>query len=66
MGSSPKAVLEGGPSDLSQRIVPITPPGIELRVPHDGGYERFRATPRRRDTTEGSLPVYEWFEHIEH
>jgi hypothetical protein len=65
MGSSPKAVLEGGPADLPQRIVPITPPGIELRVQFHGGYERFKVTPRWQDTPEGSLPVYEWFERIE-
>ncbi|WP_067663802.1 DUF5988 family protein [Nocardia miyunensis] len=65
MGSAPKAVLEGGPADLPQRIVPITPPGIELRVQFHGGYERFKVTPRHQDTPEGNLPVYEWFERIE-
>ncbi|NKY85592.1 DUF5988 family protein [Nocardia veterana] len=65
MGTSPKAVLEGGPQDLPQRIVPITPPGIELRVQHAGGYERFKSTARRQDTSEGNLPVYEWVEHVD-
>ncbi|WP_280336738.1 DUF5988 family protein [Nocardia wallacei] len=60
MGTSPKAVLQGGPADLPQRIVPITPPGIELRIQFKGGYERFKVTPRWEDTAEGSLPVYEW------
>ncbi|MEV6068440.1 DUF5988 family protein [Nocardia sp. NPDC052001] len=66
MSSSPKALLEGGPDGLEQRIVPITPPGIELRVAHGGGYERFKVTPRWEDTPEGSLPVYEWVAHTEH
>ncbi|MET9489271.1 MULTISPECIES: DUF5988 family protein [unclassified Nocardia] len=66
MSSSPKALLEGGPDGLEQRIVPITPPGIELRVAHGGGYERFKVTPRWEDTPEGSLPVYEWVSHTEH
>ncbi|WP_405133975.1 DUF5988 family protein [Nocardia sp. NBC_01388] len=66
MSSSPKALLEGGPDGLEQRIVPITPPGIELRVAHGGGYERFKVTLRWEDTPEGSLPVYEWVSHTEH
>lgn len=65
MGTSPKAVLQGGPADLPQRIVPITPPGIELRIRFNGGYERFKVTPRWEDTTEGSLPVYEWTGRLE-
>ncbi|MBO0854697.1 MAG: hypothetical protein J2P18_13155 [Nocardia sp.] len=65
MGSSPKALLEGGPADLPRRIVPITPPGSELRVHTDGGYERFKSTARRQITPEGDLPVYEWIEHVD-
>ncbi|APA94877.1 DUF5988 family protein [Nocardia seriolae] len=65
MSTSPMALLEGGPDGLEQRIVPITPPGIELRVAFGGGYERFKVTPRWQDTPEGSLPVYEWVAHIE-
>ncbi|MBF6173465.1 DUF5988 family protein [Nocardia blacklockiae] len=65
MGTSPKAVLQGGPADLPQRIVPITPPGVELRVQFQGGYERFKVTPRWQDTNEGSLPVYEWTGRVE-
>jgi hypothetical protein len=60
-----RAVLEGGPADLPQRIVPIAAPGAELKLPHLGGYEHFRATTRERDTPEGALPVYEWFERTE-
>lgn len=62
---SAKAFLEGGPDDLSTRIVAITPPGVELKIPHRGGYEHFKNTPRHTDTTEGRLPVYEWFERTE-
>ncbi|RMI34214.1 DUF5988 family protein [Nocardia stercoris] len=65
MSSSPMAVLEGGPADLPQRIVPITPPGVELRIHFNGGYERFKVTPRWADTDEGSLPVYQWFARID-
>ncbi|MFQ6331166.1 MULTISPECIES: DUF5988 family protein [unclassified Nocardia] len=60
MSNSVKAVLEGGPEDLPARIVPITPPGIELKVAFKGGYEHFKVTARHKDTSEGSLPVYEW------
>jgi hypothetical protein len=59
------AYLEGGPSDLPERIVPVTPPGNELKIPHLGGYEHFRVTPRRTDTSEGPLTVYEWYERTE-
>jgi hypothetical protein len=60
-----QAYLEGGPDDLPERIVPITPPGNELKIPHLNGYEHFRATARRKDTAQGSLVVYEWFERTE-
>ncbi|MVU79719.1 hypothetical protein GPX89_21055 [Nocardia sp. ET3-3] len=65
MSTSPKALLEGGPEDLETRIVPITPPGVELRVQTGSGYERFKVTSRWRDTPEGSLPVYEWVAHVD-
>ncbi len=60
-----RAYLEGGPDDLPERIVAITPPGNELKIPHLGGYEHFRATLRRTDTSEGTLVVYEWYERTE-
>ncbi|WP_214323406.1 DUF5988 family protein [Nonomuraea sediminis] len=62
MASSQKAFLVGGPADLPGRIVPITPPGVELKIPHRGGYEHFRLTSRHEETEEGRLPIYEWFE----
>jgi hypothetical protein len=65
MAKKVRAYLEGGPDDLSERIVPITPPGNVLKVAHLGGYEHFRATPRRTDTPEGRLTVYEWYERTE-
>ncbi|NGO07610.1 hypothetical protein G5C60_08080 [Streptomyces sp. HC44] len=61
-----KAALEGGPNDLPERIVPATAPaGEDLKIPHRGGYEHFRPTPRTQDTPEGKLPVYEWWERTE-
>ncbi|MEV0369930.1 DUF5988 family protein [Streptomyces sp. NPDC050636] len=60
-----KAVLEGGPEDLPERIVPIDRPGDDVKVPFRNGYEHFRATPREKDTGEGPLPVYEWWERTE-
>lgn len=60
-----RVYLEGGPDDLPDRVVPVTPPGGELKVPHLGGYEHFRMTPRHTDTPGGSLAVYEWFERTE-
>ncbi|POX52381.1 hypothetical protein C3489_18200 [Streptomyces sp. Ru71] len=65
MSNAAKAVLEGGPDDLPERIVPITPPGTELKIPHRGGYEHFRSTTRHQDTEQGQLPVYEWWERTE-
>ncbi|MFF4156725.1 DUF5988 family protein [Streptomyces sp. NPDC001678] len=63
--SSAKAFLEGGPDDLPERVVPIVPPGVELKVQFKGGYEHFKATSRHQDTAEGRLPVYEWWERTE-
>jgi hypothetical protein len=63
--TAPKAVLEGGPEGIPERIVPLDPPGPELKIPYRGGYEHFRATERRQDTGEGPLPVYEWWERTE-
>ncbi|MFG2135525.1 DUF5988 family protein [Streptomyces sp. NPDC048650] len=61
-----KAVLEGGPDDFPGRVVPVEPPGAsELKIPHLAGYEHFRATQRTRETDEGTLPVYEWWERTE-
>jgi hypothetical protein len=60
-----KAFLEGGPDQLPGRVVPITPPGRELKIPYRGGYEHFKITSRYHDTEEGRLPVYEWWERTE-
>lgn len=60
-----KAYLEGGPDDLPERIVPITPPGVELRIFYRGGYEHFKVTSRHQDTDEGALPIFEWWERTE-
>ncbi|MBZ6473157.1 DUF5988 family protein [Streptomyces griseocarneus] len=65
MSSSAKAFLRGGPDDMPERIVPITPPGNELKIKFRGGYEHFKATARHEDTVEGRLPVYEWWERTE-
>ncbi|MFI9204002.1 DUF5988 family protein [Streptomyces sp. NPDC053048] len=63
--SGVKAFLEGGPDDLPERIVPITPPGKELKIKFRAGYEHFKVTSRHADTVEGRLPVYEWWERTE-
>ncbi|MER6502794.1 DUF5988 family protein [Streptomyces sp. NPDC001455] len=65
MTNTLRAFLEGGPDDLPERIVPLTTPGNDLKVPFRGGYEHFRVTTRRKDTPEGQLPVYEWWERTE-
>ncbi len=65
MSIGAKAVLEGGPQDLPARIVPITPPGFELKIPFKGGYEHFKTTGREQDTPEGRLPVYAWSDRTE-
>jgi hypothetical protein len=70
-GKAVKAVLEGGPDDLPERVVPLTATGPtgraeeDLKIPHRGGYEHFRPTSRHEDTPEGRLPVYEWWERTE-
>ncbi|MBT2439471.1 hypothetical protein J7E93_04895 [Streptomyces sp. ISL-36] len=60
-----KAVLEGGPDDLTERIVSVTSSDEDLKIPHRGGYEHFKATPRHQDGPQGRLPVYEWWERTE-
>ncbi|MEE1770242.1 DUF5988 family protein [Streptomyces sp. JV185] len=65
MTDTPKAFLEGGPDDLPDRIVPLTAPGPDIKIPFRGGYEHFRATSRHQATAEGKLPVYEWWERTE-
>ncbi|WP_040815718.1 DUF5988 family protein [Nocardia concava] len=59
---SVKAFLEGGPEDLPSRIVPVEPPGPEIKIAYRNGYEHFALTPRQAETAEGPLPVYQWFE----
>ncbi|MFD7490989.1 DUF5988 family protein [Streptomyces sp. NPDC051658] len=65
MTDAPKVVLEGGPDDLPDRIVPLTAPGPDIKISFRGGYEHFRATSRHQETAEGTLPVYEWWERTE-
>jgi hypothetical protein len=65
MSDKAKALLEGGPQDLPERIVPITPPGTDLKIELRGGYEHFRLTARHAETPEGRLPVFEWWERTE-
>lgn len=65
MSDKARALLEGGPEDLPERIVPIPPPGSDVKIKLRGGYEHFRATQRDADTSEGRLPVYEWWERTE-
>ncbi|MFF3326042.1 DUF5988 family protein [Streptomyces sp. NPDC002889] len=65
MTNETKAVLVGGPDELPERIVSVTTPGLDIKIPFRGGYEHFRATPRQQETAEGSLPVYEWWERTE-
>ncbi|MEV4683161.1 DUF5988 family protein [Streptomyces kurssanovii] len=65
MSDAMKAVLEGGPDDLPERIVPVDDPGQELKIPFRGGYEHFKSTTRTQNTDQGQLPVYEWWERTE-
>jgi len=65
MNDKAKALLEGGPQDLPERIVAVTAPGADLKVELRNGYEHFRQTARRADTPDGRLPVYEWWERTE-
>ncbi|MCX3060795.1 DUF5988 family protein [Streptomyces beihaiensis] len=61
-----KALLEGGPLDLAERVVPVASPGADVKVQHRNGYEHFRPTQRRAETEDGEeLPVYEWWERTE-
>lgn len=60
-----KALLEGGPDDLAGKVVPITPPGQELKIPHRGGYEHYKVTTRHEQTKEGEATVYRWWERTE-
>ncbi|MER7984071.1 DUF5988 family protein [Streptomyces noursei] len=62
---APKAVLQGGPEGITERIVDVDPSGGDLKVPYRGGFEHFRPTPREWDTASGRLPVYEWWERTE-
>ncbi|MER5210680.1 DUF5988 family protein [Streptomyces sp. NPDC002838] len=65
MSDKARALLEGGPEDLPERIVPSPPPGADVKIKLRGGYEHFRATERDADTPQGRLPVYEWWERTE-
>ncbi|MDT0463458.1 MULTISPECIES: DUF5988 family protein [Streptomyces] len=60
-----KALLEGGPDDLAGKLVPVVPPGKELKIPHRGGYEHYKMTPRHEHSQEGQVTVYQWWERTE-
>ena len=65
MSSDKRAILERGPEALTGRIVSIETPGTDLKIPFNNGYEHFKPTSRRAKTSEGPLPVYEWWERTE-
>jgi hypothetical protein len=65
MNDETKALLEGGPRDLPERIISLATPEVDLKIELRNGYEHFRQTARRADTAEGPLPVYEWWERTE-
>ncbi|AJE83809.1 hypothetical protein SLNWT_3433 [Streptomyces albus] len=61
-----KAVLDGGPAELDARVVEVAPESErDLKIRHRGGYEHFKATSRQEASSEGPLPVYEWWERTE-
>ncbi|NKI40958.1 DUF5988 family protein [Streptomyces physcomitrii] len=65
-GRAGKAVLDGGPAELDARVVEVAPEGgRDLKIRHRGGYEHFRETSRQEASSEGQLPVYEWWERTE-
>ncbi|NBM16698.1 DUF5988 family protein [Streptomyces sp. GC420] len=57
--------LEGGPEDLRDQIVPIVPPGDEIKMPYRGGYEHYKVTTRHEDTEKGRVTVFSWWERTE-
>ncbi|MGR6971313.1 DUF5988 family protein [Streptomyces cynarae] len=63
MGS--KALLEGGPEELAGKVVPVVPPGQELKIPHRGGYEHYKVTTRHEDVEAQNVTVYRWWERTE-
>ncbi len=65
MSSQVRVFLSNGPDELTERIVTVDPEEAELKVPFRNGYEHFKAGSRHQDTSEGSLPVYEWWERTE-
>lgn len=65
MNDTAKALLEGGPQDLPERIVARPAPGEDVKIELRNGYEHFRPTERRADTPQGTLSVYEWWERTE-
>jgi hypothetical protein len=60
-----KALLEGGPEELAGTLVPVVPPGQELKIPHRGGYEHYKVTTRHEDVDEQNVTVYRWWERTE-
>ncbi|MFF3909561.1 DUF5988 family protein [Streptomyces sp. NPDC001848] len=63
MGS--KALLEGGPEELAGKVVPVVPPGQEIKIPHRGGYEHYKVTTRHEHVEEQNVTVYRWWERTE-
>lgn len=65
MSSGDKVILEGGPGELAGHIVLVESDRADLKITFRNGHEHYRATPRRAETAEGVLPVYEWGERTE-
>ncbi|MFJ3825734.1 DUF5988 family protein [Streptomyces nodosus] len=62
---STKALLEDGPEELAGTVVPIVPPGQELKIPHRGGYEHYKVTTRHEEIEQEKVTVYRWWERTE-
>ncbi|AJE41380.1 MULTISPECIES: DUF5988 family protein [Streptomyces] len=62
---STKALLEDGPEELAGTVVPIVPPGQELKIPHRGGYEHYKVTTRHEEVEQEKVTVYRWWERTE-
>ncbi len=62
MAEPANVLLEGGPADLPEqaRRVHVADLGQELKLPHRGGYERFRPTGEYREVEGRRLAVFRW------
>ncbi|ASU77733.1 hypothetical protein CDG81_04710 [Actinopolyspora erythraea] len=60
MRGNREVVLEGGPTELTDRHPLPTPPQEEIKIPRRNGYEHYSFSGSYEDPSGDVIPVFRW------